>query len=161
MPIEELCRQLAQVTRDFRRGCGIDQGLTQVYRVDRSVVITLNEANHLLAQKIFYLLLIEFDVLAPAIDHDANLLRRVTQSVKDLQGAPGAADCMNLEGEHYQNLIGMIESRNGQRVKIVRRVDDDCIESLPQQLHNLVNMFGFDLLSTFSLDRRGEERYVL
>src|SRR5438132_8365389 len=109
LSLEKSSGDLSEICCHLRSRRGLDERPPQIDRVDRRAIVTLNESNYPLTQKLFYLLLVQFDVLAPAVDDDANLLSWIAKSIKNFQRPARAANRMNLEREHDQDPISMVQ----------------------------------------------------
>ena len=101
--------------------------------------------------------MIQIDVLAPAIHDQPNFLACVSETIEYFERATRTANRVNLEGQHDQDLVRMVQSGDRDGVEVVRRVDDHVVVTLPQQLDHFVNMLGLDVFGAFGLRGRRQQ----
>src|SRR5689334_7936315 len=130
--------------------------MSEIDRINRRFVVALNKCDHAFTEEIFDLLLVQLDVLTVTIDDESHFLAWITETIEYLERATGAANCVNLERQHDEDLICMVQGRDGDRVEAMRRIDNDVIEPMSQQFHHFVNVFRLDVFSPLRLCRSGE-----
>ncbi len=93
----------------FEFGSDWTSGVPRLIELDRCLVVTGHETDDWFTQKLLDLPQIEIDLLAPAIDDDADFLARVSKPIEDLERSLGAADGGNVERQDQDDLVRLIE----------------------------------------------------
>ena len=84
----------------------------------------------------------------------AHFLARVSETIEYLERASRAANRVNLERQHDQDLIRVVQCRDRDGIEVVRRIDDDVVIALPQQFHHFVDVLRLDVFGALRFRRR-------
>src|SRR6185503_1611028 len=159
--VEQLAGKTMKIGGYGRAGRRFNQRLPEIDGIHGCAIVALNESDHSLAEEAFNLLLIEIDILTPAIHHQSNFPARVAETIEYLQRASRAPNRVDFQCQHHQDLVRVVQSRNRDGVEAVWRVDDHVVIPQPQQFHHFVDVLWLDIFSGLRLCRRREQRNIL
>ena len=87
-------------------------------------------------------------------------LARVAKPIEDFERALSAADGWDVERENQDDLVRLVERRQGYGIESVLRIENDVVVRLPQSLQHFEDMFRLNFVGGVGLFRRGQQRKI-
>src|SRR6476661_1142277 len=103
---------------------------------------------------------LNIDVLTPPVDHNSHFVTTITKMIENCERPFCRAYPRNVQRQYDEDVISNVERGDTDRIKGVRKVQNNAVIFLSEQMKNLGNVIGVNLLGFMGLGRCGNQRQM-